>query len=108
MPKERERLYETLAQRNGGQVVLVSGDRHRAGLYARPDLAGGPYPELSTSSLNLAFGGEEEAGPHRLGSTYTGENFGVLRIDWDARTVVLEVRDAEGKVVRSHTVGLDG
>ena len=105
-PEERDRLYRVLAQRSGGDVVLISGDRHRAGLYARADLPGGPYPELTTSSLNLAFDGEEEAGPHRMGDTYRGENFGRLDIDWTARTVQLAVLDASAKVVLSHEVTL--
>lgn len=105
-PRERERLYEALAAREGGAVVIVSGDRHRAGLYERPDLAGGPYLEMTTSSLNLSFGGDEEAGPHRLGPTYTGENFGTLAIDWAAGTVALAVRDQTGTPVLERTASL--
>lgn len=32
LPHERERFYEALALRNGGAVVLLSGDRHTGGL----------------------------------------------------------------------------
>ncbi|MEN0060976.1 MAG: alkaline phosphatase D family protein [Myxococcota bacterium] len=105
-PAERDRFYEALAARAGGEVVLVSGDRHRAGIYARPDLAGGPYPELTTSSLNLSFGGNEEAGPHRLGPTFVDENFGTMTIDWTGRTVGLAVHDAKGNVVLDHSATL--
>ncbi len=103
LPHERDRLYAALAARAGGAVVLVSGDRHRAGIYDR-ELPGGPYPELTTSSLNLSFGGDEEAGPHRLGPTYVGENFGVVTVDWAAGTAALSVRDVAGEEVLAHTV----
>ncbi|MEM6928686.1 MAG: alkaline phosphatase D family protein, partial [Myxococcota bacterium] len=106
LPAERDRLYGALADRAGGAVVIVSGDRHRAGIYERPDLAGGPYPEMTTSSLNLVFDGVEEAGPHRIGPTYLDENFGTLAIDWDAGEVALAVHDITGEPVLEHRVGL--
>ena len=106
LPEERDRLYAALAARAESAVVLISGDRHRAGIYERPDLPGGPYPEMTTSSLNLSFGGDEEAGPHRLGPTFTGENFGVLTFDWEAGTARLSVRDAAGEEVLGHDVEL--
>ncbi|MEO0603531.1 MAG: alkaline phosphatase D family protein [Myxococcota bacterium] len=106
LPVERDRLYRTLAARVGGAVVIVSGDRHRAGIYERPDLAGGPYPEMTTSSLNLVFEGVEEAGPHRIGPTYLDENYGSLAIDWDAGDVALAVHDITGEPVLEHRVEL--
>ncbi len=105
-PAERDRLYGMLAEREGGSVVIVSGDRHRAGIYERPDLRGGPYPEMTTSSLNLSFGGDEEAGPHRVGPTYTAENYGTLLIDWDGESASLAVRDVGGEAVLTHGVAL--
>ena len=99
LPMERDRLYAMLAERAGGDVVLVSGDRHRAGLYERPDLPGGPYLELTTSSLNLPLGKEEEAGPHRIGDTILRENFGTLDIDWSAGELVARVHGLGAEVL---------
>ncbi len=109
MPAERERLYALIRDAAPANVVLVSGDRHRAGLYRRDLGAGRVVHELTSSSLNLpvsAWGGEEEPGPNRLGPTYLDENFGLLDIDWDARTATLSVRDGEGASVLSETITL--
>ncbi len=109
MPAQRERLYALIRDAAAANVVLVSGDRHRAGLYRRDLGDGRVVHELTSSSLNLpvsAWGGEEEPGPNRLGPTYLEENFGLLDIDWDARTLTLSVRDQDGAAALSETIAL--
>ena len=66
MPLARERLYAMLAdaQADGPTVVVVSGDRHRGGLYRTE--AGGGLTELTASSLNDGFDGGRRRG--RIGS----------------------------------------
>lgn len=107
LPLERERLYRTIAETGAQGVVLISGDRHRAGLYRIGGQTGYPLYEMTASSLNLAFGGEEEPGPHRLGPTFTGENYGLVEIDWEAGELALLIKDGDGATVLSQPVGFE-
>lgn len=106
-PAERERLYALLRDVRPGGVVVLSGDRHRAGVYRyAEDL---PYPllEVTSSSLNLPIpNATEEAGPQRLGATFLGENFGELVVDWEREQLALRVRDLTGDAVRELTLPL--
>lgn len=107
LPAERDRLYALLRETGANGVVIISGDRHRAGIYRDDDALDYPLLELTASSLNSAFASEEEAGPYRLGPTYRSENYGALRIDWAVRSVSLEARGVDGETVLAETLNLD-
>jgi len=107
MPAERDRLFALLRETGANGVVIISGDRHRGGIYRRDDALGYPLLELTASSLNSAFASEEEAGPYRVGPTYRPENYGALSIDWTSRSVTLEVRGMDGEPALGETLGLD-
>lgn len=105
LPQEQERLYSTVRESGALGVVFVSGDRHMAGLYAQDALL--PYRayELTTSSLNLSFSpNSDEHSSNQVGDMFTPVNFGTAAIDWDRRTVTLEVDDSAGQAVRQHVV----
>ncbi|MDE2977490.1 MAG: alkaline phosphatase family protein, partial [Acidobacteriota bacterium] len=107
LPAERDRLYALLRETGANGVVMISGDRHRGGIYRHDDALGYPLLELTASSLNSAFTSEEEAGPYRLGPTYRPENYGALSIDWTSRSVTLEVRGMDGGPALEETLNLD-
>lgn len=107
LPAERERLYQTLRRTHARDVIVLSGDRHRAGIYRHDDALGYPLYELTSSSLNLPIASAvEEPGPYRLGPTYRPENYGALEIDWPSRRVVLEIKDLNGEMVLRQNVEL--
>ncbi|TGY89250.1 alkaline phosphatase family protein [Marinicauda algicola] len=107
LPHERERLYGLIRETGAEGVVLVSGDRHSAGLYVREDVADYPLYEITSSSLNMSFQDENnEPGPHRIGDMYALVNYGVIAIDWEAGTLGLDIRDIEGEAVRAVSVPL--
>lgn len=108
MPLARERLYGMLAeaQADGPPILVVSGDRHRGGLYER-DAKGETLTEMTASSLNASFDGAEEAGPHRLGPTVTAENFGLIEIDWEAGEASMVLVGTDGARLQSVGVPLD-
>ena len=83
LPHERERLLNLIREHAAGDVVLASGDRHRAGLYSVDIGDERAIYELTSSSLNLPSSLDEEPGPNRLGDTYGDVNFGLLDIDWE-------------------------
>ncbi|MCY3931063.1 MAG: alkaline phosphatase D family protein [Acidobacteria bacterium] len=107
MPAERDRLFGLLRETAANGVVIISGDRHRGGIYRRDDALDYPLLELTASSLNSAFASEEEAGRYRLGPTYRSENYGALSIDWTSRSVTLEVRGMDGEPALGETLNLD-
>jgi alkaline phosphatase D len=108
-PAERARFYALLAKTRANGVVLLSGDRHRAGLYR--ETRGLPYPlhEMTASAINMGNSGahREEAGPNRLGPSVSANNVGLVTIDWDRRRLGLQILDGEDRVVLAHEIGLE-
>ena len=106
-PLERQKLFDTIRTSGARGVVFLSGDRHIGALY-RETVAGLPtLYELTSSGLNRTFAFSKEAGPNRIGPLYAAANFGVVDIDWWARTVGLALRDESGTVRRSLSIGFD-
>lgn len=106
LPKEQARLYRTIREADAKGVVFVSGDRHSAGLYRQEGLIGAPAYELTTSSLNLSFRStSDEKSTNQLGDMYAPVNYGMIAIDWRARSLSLQIKDAAGVVVRERAVG---
>ena len=110
LPHERERLFELLRKTAAKNVVLLSGDRHRAGIYRRTDLdLGYPLWELTSSSLNLPIrSAREEPGPNRLGPSYLETNYGSIAINWQPLQVTLRVHSEDTEVVLEQTVTFSG
>lgn len=112
LPLERERLYRVLAGREESGMVLLSGDRHAGGIYtASPEAAGGEQIwELTSSSLNYSFSSTaqntaREPDPTRVTDFISEENFGLVEIDWAARTFTMTMRGAvEGEERVKRTV----
>lgn len=101
LPDEQARLFGLIGRTGAGGVVFVSGDRHAAFLYR--DEAVLPYPvfELTASSMNVSSGGlTAEMDPAQLGPGYRPENFGVIEVDWQARTVRLAILSDTGDTVQ--------
>ena len=110
LPRERQRLLETIRD-NATGVIILSGDRHTAdiSLYP-PETDGGPfYPVYDVTSSGLTQTGfSREKNRYRVGgeNPFGKENFGWIAIDWDEEdpSIKLEIRDAGGNVVReAHT-----
>ena len=107
-PHERARLLEMLGSRNGGGVVLLSGDRHAGGLYTE-DVNGEAVWEITSSSLNFAFGNTadntaREPDPRRVSDMIAEENYGLIDIDWRAKSFTLTLKGNSGEERASRTV----
>ena len=96
LPLEKKRLYDLIDENNITKLIILSGDRHRAGIYKDKTKNGNEIYELTSSSLNLAAGklfkASEEAGPNRIGPTYLMENYGTLEIN-NNKNVLLSIKD---------------
>ncbi|MDJ0642818.1 MAG: alkaline phosphatase D family protein [Erythrobacter sp.] len=112
LPRERARLYRLLAGREDSGLVLLSGDRHAGGIYTDTPAAaaGEKLWELTSSSLNYSFSSTErntarEPDPKRLTDFISEENFGLVEVDWDAKTFTMSMRGSQGETRVTRTVG---
>ena len=92
-PLEQKRLF-SLIDDNKRNILLVSGDRHRGGIYNMD----GIY-EITSSSMNKPGSSFDETDEYLLDETYFEENYGVIEIDEDS--VLVELLDIEGKTINS-------
>jgi len=97
-PVERNRLFEALKGREASGLVLLSGDRHAGGVYTT-QYKGETLWELTSSSLNLSFGSDNdrstarEPDPARVGKFFSEENYGLVDIDWKAKKLTLTLKN---------------
>lgn len=109
MPVERERLFTALKTRNGGDFLILSGDRHSGAIYNEtPKTLDETAWEFTSSSLNLAFvrddASEREPDPKRTTGMITQENFGLVDIDWRGKKVTMRLMDADAQQIVAQTV----
>jgi alkaline phosphatase D len=96
-PVERARLLDALAGREASGLVLLSGDRHAAGIY-KVEHKGETMWELTSSSLNLAFGNDNdrstarEPDAARVTKFFSEENYGLIDIDWKAKRLTMTLK----------------
>jgi alkaline phosphatase D len=96
-PSERAKLYDLLAGREDSGLVMLSGDRHAAGIY-KAEHKGETLWELTSSSLNLAFGNDNdrstarEPDASRVGKFFSVENYGLIDIDWQAKALTMTLK----------------
>ena len=92
IPSERNKLL-TLLESLDSRVIVVSGDRHRAGLYQYNGIT-----EITASSLNRPTY-SEETDSLLLGKTYTENNFGLISIETDI--VEISIINVDNKTLES-------
>ena len=106
LPRERDRLFETIRRSGARDVVLLSGDRHFGALYVHERAVGYPLYELTSSSLNRPWRTANEADTRQVDPVFPAENFGAVDIDWTARRVTLSLRGLDGRAARRLDVRL--
>ncbi len=109
-PAERARLLDLLAGREASGLVLLSGDRHAAGIYQTAH-KGETMWELTSSSLNLAFGSDveratqREPDPARVTKFFPVENYGLVDIDWKAKKLTLTLKGNTSETLAEQVFG---
>lgn len=107
-PAARERLFQVIGESGAAGVLLLSGDRH-IGEISRVDetAAGQPLYDVTSSGLTHSWTtAPEEYNRHRVAGIMRELHYGLLRIDWRAGTVALELRDAQNQVSFERVVQL--
>lgn len=108
-PKERERLFALLAEKEVPPVIILSGDRHLSEISLMEERCGYPLYEVTSSSLNLPLGGSgDELNQWRIGENFRPANFGTLSIDWSKEVPIVTacIRDLHGVPQRAFTIEL--
>lgn len=109
-PKAQARLYKLIGDTGAKGIVFVSGDRHLGAINQRRDVAPYILTDLTASAINTSSWREgsattsAEAGPHRLGPSYTPPNYGRIAIDWAGRNMRLEVVGFGNNIVLTHNL----
>jgi alkaline phosphatase D len=108
-PTERAKLYDLLAGREASGLVILSGDRHSGGIY-KTEHAGETLWELTSSSLNLAWGDIEnstarEPDPARVSPFFGIENYGLVDIDWKAKKLTMTLKGNDSGTLAEQSFG---
>ncbi|TAD77696.1 MAG: alkaline phosphatase family protein [Sphingomonadales bacterium] len=109
-PAERTRLLDMLSRREASGLVMLSGDRHAGGIY-KAEHQGETMWELTSSSLNLAFGNDNdrstarEPDAARVTKFFAEENYGLVDIDWKAKTLTMTLKGNTSSVLAEQSFG---
>lgn len=104
LPHERQKLIDIIDQSSSDNVLILSGDRHRAGLYRLTTNSNKNIIEMTSSSLNLSFANDEEAGPLRVGPTFVQENYGEILLNKTSNSLIVNLKDNQGKIIQTSDI----
>ena len=98
-PLERQKMIDMIDEAGVNQTLILSGDRHRAGIYKVRTASGKIIAEVTSSSLNASFPNKEENGPLRIGNTFVEENYGVIIVDGERSKMTASIKNIKGEIV---------
>ena len=100
-PEAQAWFFEQIVKYDTGAVLFLSGDRHSSEFSQRSiEGRSSPIYEVTSSSLTHARSKrEEEPNRFRVGEMIYENNFGLLEIDWDKRSVRASICDEAGKTL---------
>jgi alkaline phosphatase D len=106
MPHEKTRMLHTVekAERAGGKILFISGDRHWAELSKLPRTGLPPLYDLTSSALTQKHPrGTPTPNFYRDGPTYHDANMGLILINWQrgrgpSPEIALRLLDVDGRV----------
>lgn len=89
-PHERDRLMKLIDNAPPALTLIVSGDRHFAEISRSDSLSLRPIIDITSSSLNASgWGNRNEPNRWRISPFVGDNNFGLIELDWSARTARL-------------------
>lgn len=93
-PTARQRLFDLIVKSKAKGVLIISGDRHIAE-FSKIELEGLPYPlyDFTASGLTHTWSlvGTED-NKHRVGDLIAKLNYGLIIIDWNQDSIVLDLQ----------------
>ena len=98
IPHERDKLL-ALLNKLSSKVLIISGDRHRAGFYKLDNIY-----EFTSSSLNKGIFPSYESDSLLLGKTYTQNNYGIVQ--FHENSLNLFIKDENMNILESLEIPL--
>ena len=99
-PLERSKLIRILSEAAQNKtVIVVSGDRHRSGIYQNDF-----FTEITASSLNKPGSRFKESDPLLIGETFPEINYGILNIQPAEKQIIVSIHNKKGKELNSKII----
>lgn len=100
-PHEVDKLKNLLIETKANNVIILSGDRHISE-FSKETITGLDYELIDFTSSGLThsysnFSGEDN--PFRIGSVVHDISYGLLKIDFENKTVIMEMK-GDGQLVQ--------
>ena len=92
-PNDRNLLFELIKEYKD-KTILVSGDRHRGGIYKKDG-----FYEITASSLNKPGSSNYEIDKFSFGETFYKENYGLLEIS--KNNINIALKNISGETINS-------
>lgn len=106
LPAEKAKLLRLIEKTGAKGVLLLSGDRHRAAIYRHAEGMRYPVFEVTSSSLNRSFAGQDPADAGRIGEMFGKDNSGLVEIDWPGQRLTISIRGLDGRAAMSRSLEL--
>ncbi len=103
-PSEVKKLENLIVSSDAKNVILLSGDRHISE-FSEAEIGGLDYKLLDFTSSGLTHTYEEfdgEPNKYRKGYVVKDKSFGVIRLDFDKNSAILEMRGKNNKLQQDY------
>ncbi len=103
-PNEVQKLKEIIISSKAKRTLILSGDRHISE-FSHISLDKLPYPLIDFTSSGLTHSYEEfnnEPNPYRIGGVISVPSYGVLKFNFNQKSVLMEMQAHGHKVLQSH------
>ena len=103
-PNERTKLMNII-NNSSKPVLIVSGDRHIGALYEKDGIF-----EITSSSLNKPISPiklklqKEETDPLMIGKVFKKENYGVLEVNAQEKSILFGLKDMNGRKINEEKI----
>lgn len=104
-PGERQRLLKLIQKNSAQNIFILSGDRHR-GEMSNMSFSPVSLWDFTASSLNRPVPTPGEENRFRQGPLYQAENFGLAEFNWEQGSMLVSLRDSEGKIIHAVDIKL--
>jgi alkaline phosphatase D len=105
MPHEVDRLKKMIGSSNAKGVILLSGDRHISE-FSKTTVENISYPliDFTSSGMTHSYSSYDgEPNKYREGEVVSNLSFGLLKIDFETKTVVMQMR-GENNVLQQELI----
>ena len=106
LPRERQRLIDTISRTKAQGVIFLTGDRHIGAFYRESNATTYPLWEMTSSGLTHAWAQASESGPNRVGDLVRENHYGTVDVNWRASQVHLQLKDTQGRALQTHTISM--